>query len=393
MSNNSDQRTITSRHHNKPGIIVLGGHVQALGIVRAYGRMGLKTIIIDKTSKNISRHSRYCLANYIVNDSDLLNFLLNLGKENQYQKWLVFPTNDFHVKLLSQHKQALGDFFTITTDDWTTVRVFYNKTETYILARQLGIPIANTFFPDKEEELKTINPVFPCIIKPAVMYDFFSQVKKKVFVCRNKEELINNYRKACSIIPTEEIIVQDIIKGPSRNQYSACFLFVNGKAYVSLTAIRMRQHPLDFGNATTYAETVDVPILKKYAEKLLKTSGYNGLCEVEFKKDETDGKFKLLEVNTRTWKWHAIAEKAGTPFLETYYNILTGKPAMETTTQAIASFRHGLTDAYVQCQLLLKGYAYAFRKKKPIVNAVFDLYDIKPWLFEKLNLFYLIKSR
>ena len=378
---------------HKPGIIVLGGHVQSLGIIRTFGRMGLKSVIIDKTLKNISRHSKYCVENYVVADYALLHFLLDLGKEKQYQNWMIFPTNDFHVKLLSQNKQKLEDYFTITTDEWSSVKLFYNKRETYRLAKKLEIPIANTFFPKDTEDLQQINPLYPCIIKPAIMHDFYIQVKKKVLVCRNKKELVQNYQRACSLIPADEIIVQDIIKGPSRNQYSACFLFLDGKPYVSLTATRMRQHPLDFGNATTYAETVEEPVLKEYAEKLLNASNYNGLCEVEFKKDETDGKFKFLEVNTRTWKWHAIAEKAETPFLENYYRYLIGQPIESISTQKKASFRHGLTDSFVQMQLFLKGFAYALRKKKPIVNAVFDLNDLKPWIYEKLYIIYLIKSR
>jgi len=378
---------------HKPGIIVLGGHVQALGIVRAYGRIGLKSVVIDKTSKNISRHSKYCFENYVVTDNNLLHFLLGLGKKDQYRKWIVFPTNDFQVLLLSQNKEKLEDFFTITTDHWSTVKMFYNKKETYKLAHNLEIPIANTFFPKNKTELQNLNPIYPCIIKPAVMHSFYSQVKKKVFLCRNKEELLQNYQRACSLIPADEIIVQDIIKGPSRNQYSACYLFLDGKPYVSLTAKRMRQHPLDFGNATTYAETIEEPLLKKYAEKLLTASAYNGLCEVEFKKDETDGEFKLLEVNTRTWKWHAIAEKAGTPFLEKYYCYLLGESIQPINIQKKASFRHGLTDLFVQFQLLLKGYWYALRRKKPTVKAVFDFYDMKPWIYEKLYLIFLIKSR
>ncbi|MFW5873017.1 MAG: hypothetical protein ACOCVN_03425, partial [bacterium] len=58
-----------------------------------------------------------------------------------------------------------------------------------------------------------------------------------------------------------------------------------------------------------------------------------------------------------------------------------------------ASFRHGITDLYVQLQLLFKGYKYAIRNKKPSVNAVFDFHDIKPWLYEKIYLIHLIKSR
>lgn len=378
---------------NKPGIIVLGGHVQALGIIRTFGRIGIESVIIENTSKNISRHSKYCTEYYVVADQDLLQFLLDLGSENKHQNWIIFPTNDFHVKVLSRNKKNLEQHFKITTDHWETIKQFYNKKETYHLAKQLEIPIAQTYFPKDESALQNINPEFPCIIKPAVMHDFYSKVKKKVFLCRSKDELLENYKKACSLIPSDEVIVQHIIKGASKNQYSACFLFLDGKPWVSLTATRMRQHPLNFGNATTYAETVDIQELKNYAIKLLNASNYNGLCEVEFKKDEKDGRYKLLEVNTRTWKWHAIAEKAGTPFLQTYYNYLDGITIKESNSQNKASFRHGLTDLFVQLQLLMKGYAYALRKKRPTVKAVMDVKDIKPWLFEKLYLFHLIKSR
>jgi predicted ATP-grasp superfamily ATP-dependent carboligase len=194
-------------------------------------------------------------------------------------------------------------------------------------------------------------------------------------------------------VPSDEIIVQNIIPGPSRNQFSACFLFLDGEPYVTLTANRMRQHPLDFGNATTYAETVNLPIIVEYALKILKASNYNGLCEVEFKKDETDGQYKFLEVNTRTWKWHAIAEKAGTPFLENYFRYLNGESIIPANLQKQASFLHTLTDFPVQLKLKLKGFNYAFRKKKPVVKAVWAWDDCKPWFYEKLYLISLIRNR
>lgn len=377
----------------KKGVIVLGGHVQALGIIRILGKIDIPAIIIDKTKKNIARHSKYCSNSYVVEDSEILNFLLNGEKKKQYSGWLIFPTNDFHVKLLSQNKELLENDYIVTTDKWDVVKLFYNKTETYQLAKALDIPIANTYFPLTETDLIGIHPKFPCIIKPAIMHNFYSQTKKKVFVCKSREELTINYRKALSIIPADEIIVQDIIPGPSCNQFSACFLFLNGQAYVSLTACRMRQHPIDFGNATTYAETVDLPILKEYAEKILKAANYNGLCEVEFKKDERYGEYKFLEVNTRTWKWHAIAEKAETPFLESYYRFLTGEKIECIKHQINASFRHLLTDIPTQFQLFIKGYNYAFRSKRPKVRAVMDWHDLKPFVFEKLYLFSLLKNR
>ncbi|MBE0637803.1 MAG: hypothetical protein IH598_04725 [Bacteroidales bacterium] len=379
----------------KPGVIVLGGHVQALGILRILGKLGLPGIVVDSTAKNIARHSRYCNYFRVVKDDDLLDFLIMLGKDANYSGWLIFPTNDFHVHLLSNNKSRLEEYFVIAADSWESVSLFYNKRLTYKLAEELNIPIANTFFPDSIDELKLPGISFPCIIKPAVMFSFYKQVKRKVFLCRTYDELVSNYRRALKVIPASEIIVQEIIEGPGINQFSACFLFLDGQNILSLTVCRMRQHPLDFGNATTYAETVDLPELIEMGEKILKAAGYNGLCEVEFKKDERDGLYKFLEVNTRTWKWHTIAEKAGIPFLQQYYEYLTLGviPSGKRYFPLQASFRHSLTDLYVQFRMLTAGQRNWNRLKKPVQHAVWDKRDILPWIYEKIYFLNLLRTR
>lgn len=382
-----------NRQNHKPGVIVLGGHVQALGIVRIFGRENIPVVVIDNTPKNIARHSKYCTAFISVHDSEILHTLQHPNFISKYKGWLLFPTNDFHVELLSKNKEELGKNFIVTTDNWTTIEKFYNKKNAYAIAESLNIPIAKTFFPKDEQELQQIDIAFPCIIKPAVMHHFYSKVKKKVYVCNTLEELVQNYRLALSVIPSSEVIIQEIIEGSSKNQFSACCLFLKRKPYVWLTASRMRQHPLDFGNATTYAETVDLPVIKEYAERLLQHADYNGLCEVEFKLDERDGEYKFLEVNTRTWKWHTIANKANTPFLITYYNYLTGSNIKTIYSPQKASFRHGLTDLPTQLQLLLKGKSYFSRIKKPVEGAVWAVDDKKPWIMQLFYLPYLIIQR
>jgi predicted ATP-grasp superfamily ATP-dependent carboligase len=375
------------------GAIIIGGHVQGLGIVRILGREGIPCLVIDNTKINLAKHSKYCYNFFRVEDDLLFDFLNNSVQIQQYRGWVIFPTNDFHVKLLSQNKQQLEKNFIVSTDAWSTVSKFYNKRETYKIAKNLKIPIALTFFPENEEQLQGLNVGFPCIIKPAVMCDFYKKTKKKVFVCRNLMELKANYNKAAGLIPSDEIMVQEIIKGPGRNQFSACFLFLMGKTYLHLTACRMRQHPLDFGNATTYAETVDIPQLKEYGERILKAEDYNGICEVEFKLDDRDNQYKFLEVNSRTWKWHTIANKAGTPFVKKYFDYLIGKIIQPSEGFSKSSFLHSLTDIPVQLQLLLKGYGYWNRKIRPFEPAVWAIDDPIPWFFEKVYIFFYFFKR
>mgnify|MGYP000605790302 CR=1 FL=1 len=377
----------------KKGVIVLGGHVQALGIVRIFGRNGVPLVVIDNTTKNIARHSRYCTHFCMADDEELLEFLLDMGKKNLYPGWIIFPTNDLHVKILSQNKQTLDHFFITGTEHWDSIKSFYNKRLTYQLAEANGIPIAKTYFPASANDLADIKIDYPCIIKPAVMHDFYRKTKRKVFVCRTPKDLIHNYKQALKFIPTEELIIQEIIQGKGSNQFSACFLFLNNKSFVKLTACRLRQHPLDFGNATTYAETYDIPELIGLGERLLKAANYNGICEVEFKKDDRDGQYKLLEVNTRTWKWHTIAVEAGTPFLQSYYDYLHGKEIVPVDEIRPAAFRHALTDIAVQIRLLLRGDLNAFRYRKPVVKAVWDKKDLLPWFYEKFYLLHFLRNR
>lgn len=375
------------------GVIILGGHIQALGIMRIYGRRGISVVIVDKEENCIARHSKYCYNFYNVENHNILAFLNELKTSKQYKNWIVFPTNDFHVKILSENKVALESHFNITTDKWESVEIFYNKKLSYQRVKELNIPFPKTEFPIDKSGLSLLSINYPCIIKPAIMHNFFSVTKKKVYLCKDYADLLANYDKAINIIPQDEIIIQEIIPGSSDNQFSACFLFLEGKSYVTLTACRMRQHPIDFGNATTYAETVLMPLLLEYGERLLKSVDYNGICEIEFKRDTRDGMFKFLEVNPRTWKWHSIANKAGTPFLDTYYNYLTGMQVYPGSNQKKASFFHAITDIPTVINMIFKGQLKGVRFKKPVEHAVWSFDDIKPWIYEKLYIFSLIKSR
>lgn len=382
-----------SNKTDHPGVVVLGGHVQALGIIRIFGRMGIRSAVIDATKFNIARKSKYCDHFYLIPDCELLSFLMRTEIINKFLGWIIFPTNDSHVKILSENKKLLEENYIVSTDSWDYVMKFFNKKATYQLAEKIGIPIPKTYFPSTEKDIEQLNIEYPCIVKPAIMYTFYSKVKKKVFLCNTKAELYENYRRALKIIPPDEIIIQEVVKGLSKNQYSACFLFIDGISYVHLTACRMRQHPIDFGNATTYAETVNIPLLKEYGEKILRHSGYSGICEVEFKRDEKDGAFKFLEVNPRTWKWHSISNKAGTPFLPLFYQYLTGSLIQPIDHYEKASFRHALTDFPIQIQLLAKGLKYALYRSRPVEKAVWARDDIKPWFFEKIYLPLLMYKR
>jgi len=372
------------------GVIVLGGHVQGLGIIRIFGKNKIPTILLDNTRVNIARHSKYCKEFYLY--QNLIDKLIEFGERGIFKNWLILPTNDSHVSELSKNKELLSKHFIVGIDDWSTIEVFYNKKNAYNLAEKLNIDFPQTWFPESLTEISRYPIKFPCIIKPAIMHEFYRITKKKVFVCNNRDELLNNYKKALEVIPPNEVMIQDIVPGSSENLYSACFMYNKDKAHVQLISRRKRQHPVNFGNATTFAETVSKNELIEISEKLLKEVQYDGICEVEYKYDKRDGKFKFLEINTRTWKWHSISIKSDSPFLMSYYNKCYGLEEIIKLEFKDACFKHILTDIPVSIQMILMGI---FKRSscKNIQYGTWDKKDLLPGIFELLILPYLIIKR
>ena len=74
--------------HNRPGAIIIEGHVQGLSNTRSLGEIGIPVIVVDKVNC-IARYSKYCTKFFICPDfitDEFAEFLIDLAiKENLNQ--------------------------------------------------------------------------------------------------------------------------------------------------------------------------------------------------------------------------------------------------------------------------------------------------------------------
>jgi predicted ATP-grasp superfamily ATP-dependent carboligase len=388
------------------GAIVIGGHVQGLGLIRALGMKRIPVYLLDTTNYNISRYSRYCkkfikMPLDVYDSSDnFIDFLKKIFEQFNLDEWIIFPTDDLTVAYLSKNKQELSEYFTIWTPEWDCVKYCYDKKLTYKIAESIGIPIPKSYFPEDVSDLSEVDYLFqyPLIIKPAIMHEFYKKTKHKVFVIHNKEDLKRKYLKACSATKPSDIIIQEIIPGGPENLFSFGSFFKNGEAIAYITGRRSRQIPMDFGKASTFVELCEISKIYELAAKLLKAVNYYGLSEVEFKRDPRDGIYKLLEVNPRTWKWHTLALKAGInlPYLVYTDMILKDSDKNEIKINH-AKWIDIYTDSYICLKEMLKG-KMSFKNYFKSLNgekteAVLSFEDLKPFIMETILLPYLWKER
>jgi D-aspartate ligase len=384
----------------KPGAVVIGGHFHGLGCVRALAAEGVRVILLD-FENNTGKLSRFVERFYkcpsALEPDRLFQFLMHLGESQNLEDWVIFPTDDETVHFLSLYKSRLESVFKVTTPHWNITRYAYNKTLTYRLAEKIGIPIPKTFFPRCERELRDPAIPFPAIIKPAVMRSFFRQTGKKVFLADNRDELINAYRKACRIIPRSEVIVQERIPDVSHNLFSFSPFFKNGRVLGRVSVQRLRQHPMDFGHATTYAITVGLPELERLGIRILTAMNYYGIGEVEFIRDPRDRRFKFLEVNPRIWGWHTIALRAGVNLPYLLYLDQTGEtreiPGYRKNVKWFREITDVATSAseIVRGRLKLRDYLRSLKGEKEL--AMFSWKDPLPFFGEFLRLPILLKQR
>jgi D-aspartate ligase len=300
-----------------PGAVVVGGDYQGLGIVRSLGRRGVPVIVVDD-ERSISRHSRYTAAAVRVpdlrTDEDVVEALLALTSDRDVGGWVVYPTREETVAALSRRREQLLEHFRIPTPPWSVTKWAWDKRNTYRHAAGLGIPTPRMWLVSSEDELHAIDAEPPFVIKPAIKEHFFYTTGCKAWRADTREQLVLRFRDAERLVGAEEVIVQELIPGDGRAQLAYCAFFKDGRARASMVVKRLRQHPVEFGRASTFVQTIECPELEEISVRFLRSIDYYGLVELEFKRDHRDGQTKLLDVNARTWGYHSLGQRAGVDF-------------------------------------------------------------------------------
>lgn len=382
------------------GVVITGGDFQALGALRALAGHDIPVVLVDH-ELGIARYSRHRHRFYRspspFNEAGFLQFLLEIGRKKSIFGSVLLPNSDAAVYVISKNRAALSELYRVSTPSWEVIQKVYVKKQTYEIAESIGIPVPRVVPAGSLDELLSRELDYPVVIKPSIRDHLYSKVKIKGFRADNADQLARAYRKVCNFIDPSEVIVQDFIPGGPRNLFSYCPFFRDGKAVAYVAARRARQHPMDFGHASTFAETVDGDGMALLAEKFLRAIGYYGIAEVEFMYDERDGRYKLIEVNPRVWGWHTLALSAGVNLIAMMYKDMIGERLPSPRDPAQARWMRMITDVPTVLGEMLRGrmkpMAYFRTLAGGTRDAVFCLDDPLPFLVEAALIPYLWLKR
>ena len=379
---------------------MIGGDYQGLGIVRSLGRRGIPICVIDD-EHSIAQYSRY--TKYHVRLRELrdegrtVTQIIDIGRRLGLQGWVLFPTREETVAAFAHQRERLSNHFRVPTPAWATVRWAWDKRETYKLAGQLGIPVPTTWYVQSQADLAKLPIRFPVAIKPAIKEHFIYATKAKAWRADDWAQLLTLYSKAATLVGDGEVMIQDFIPGDGQCQFAYCAFFKDGHSIGKLTARRVRQHPPEFGRASTYVETVDIPELELLSERFLRAIDYYGLVELEYKRDPRDGQFRLIDVNARTWGYHTIGAVSGVDFTYMLFADQIGLPVESHQGKAGIRWVRVTTDLPTAILELLRGRLdvrnYLHTLREAHTEAVFCREDPVPGLAELALIPYLYLKR
>jgi len=369
-----------------PGAIIIEGHVQGLSNTRSLGEAGIPVYVVDKTNC-IARYSRFC--NKFFKCPDFLEdsfayFLIELAEKEGLKDWVLIPSNDHAVFTIAKHKISLEKHFKVITPSLEIISNIYDKSRLLKIAEENGIPVPLTYCIGYNENINIPESDYPVLIKGRFGLSFFKTFKRKVFLAHNEKELRDKLRLIKAKKNDENILVQKLIRSDRLNRTISFAAFCeNGIINAYWMGIKLREHPIEFGTAT-FARSIFVKECFEQSSLLLKAINYTGVCEIEYLFDYEDLKYKLIEINARTWLWVGLAKASGVDFAKMIYNYVNGSqniypPKYNTEL----NWRNSFTDIIYTSLALIKGKislsSILEQNKGTIVDAVSYSGDNKPF--------------
>jgi D-aspartate ligase len=382
------------------GALIVGGDYQGLGIVRSLGAHGIPICIVDD-ERSISAYSRFvrhsCFYSGLRDQERVVEAVLETGRRLNLKGWVLYPTRDETVAAFSHHRKELAAFFRVPTPDWSSVKWAWDKRNLHEMVSKLGLPTPKTWNPQSVEDLDQVDVDPPYAVKPAIKEHFFYKTKAKAWRANSRQELKELFLLASEKGAPGEVLIQEFIPGSSTQQFAYCAFWKNRQALGSMVVRRRRQHPHEFGRASTFVETLDLPELEAASEKFLRAIDYYGLVEVEFKLDPRDSTYKLHDVNLRTWGYHSLGRAAGVDFPAMLFADQIGKPVEVCRARPGHKWIRLVTDTPSSLLDIFKGRLntgdYLRSLSGPVTEAVFSWGDPLPGLAEIALIPYLYYKR
>lgn len=312
-----------------PAAVVFPDNPAALAAARELGAAGIE-VIVASPKPGPAAASRYCTflrtPNLYEDAPGWAETMRQFGAEQDVPPVLI-ATEDAGLLVLDRYHDQLGAYYMRPHPSPGVVSAILDKRSLYEKAASIGIPVPRNRELKSADGLDGLDPT-GVLIKPSCRYYLDGEGRIRSF------RLETGATKAIGGSPSAAArivlgagfpaLLQEAIPGGFENLVTiALSISRDGKVLEHMCSSKDYEYPEPFGDGLIVKTRHDPGLLQATAE-LLKSFGYWGICDVEYKFDPKTKEYKLLDANPRPWLWLNLATRQGKFLLLHAYNQTTG---------------------------------------------------------------------
>jgi predicted ATP-grasp superfamily ATP-dependent carboligase len=310
------------------------GHHGGLGIARSLGRLGVPVYSVDATKWEPVFASRYCRGRFLL-DIDhrpldvALEQLLAIGRKAGGRP-ILMPTTDQACLWVAENAGALSRGFRFPALDPELVRTLCDKSLMQELARQHGVPTAQSMTPrSKEDVVRFLDEgAFPVMVKETAGGRLRARAGASKFIVQTPEELIELYDRAAD--PEEpNLMLQEFI--PGVDWMFDGYFDANSDCLFGMSGKKIRRFPVHTG-VTSLGICLQNDTVIRTTVEFMQAIGYRGILDIGYRWDMRDGRYRVLDINPRIGcTFRLFSARDGLDVARAHYLDLTGQevPAAE----------------------------------------------------------------
>ena len=375
-----------SRTQSRTPVLVLGSpHRTTLGVIRALARAGIPQFAVGAGTSFVS----YCrwhrrLHDDFENDPNADSLSEFLGRLS-VERMVLIPCSDAWVAAVGRLERTLAARFPASIPPQESLDICLDKSRFANMMARLGLPHPRTISIGAFDDVRTLwdSGFYNPFLKPRNSLAFSTRFQKKALLVANADEAIMWIREAGQ--HGIEFVLQEYIPGPATNHYYVDgFIDRMGTVCARFARRCVRLSDDLFGVSSCM---VSIPLNEAKApieilDQLLPALRYRGVFNAQFKYDERDGLFKLLDLNPRAWGGVSLAVSCGVNVIDMAYQDALGRPVGQITSYPVGRYWvNAALDNAVCWQLFREGRLTArawLRTRIGAVPAIFRWDDPLP---------------
>jgi predicted ATP-grasp superfamily ATP-dependent carboligase len=353
----------------------------SLSAIRSLGKRGIRIVAIDSIKSSPGFYSKFTdkAILFMERSSDLNAYEYSLKRIFDRERCLtVFPMDEITAYVLSKHKHEFEEKRNIEMPwpEYEQLKIAQDREKLLKLAADLGMPIPRCCTIQRVERGELDGP---WVIKPG--YSMIEDGKKAIVGHVKYASKIKDLKMVVKMMKIQGLnpIIQEFIPGEG---YGFFALYNKGKIKASFQHHRLREASY-MGGGSSLRESIKIPELQKEGLKIPQKLNWQGPIMVEFRKDQRDGRFKLMEVNPRFWGSLNLAIQSGVDFPHLFFQL-----AMNGNCESVFDYKVGVKCKNFEWEV---SHLASFLKKSALLPATFKTNFLKS-LFSILSSEFIFKD-